>query len=300
MIRQIDVMHTRGTGSRSRTDAPWRAAISIVPAIILLFLTGFVERALADSHDNTDELWDLGVRLDGKWTEKSRCGGRGARFRDDRAVFRADQTGSEVTFVYVDPCRVSMKKYGFRKNDVSIEGKIWKRKVKNGFKHTIKGKIRTRIPSKLRKKCPQQKLPLIVSVTGEITVDENFSKIKFTYQSLTVYYSETDKKCIIIDKGTSQFEMNRPISVESIRISQREPRIQGPAKIQLVSRTLGEIPYAKIAVRVEFFKNAVPVFDAYPVDIALNNDPKRTVMARRALSLQGNVYRVPWIKLVKK
>lgn len=286
MIRQIDNLHSRGTKSRSRTDACWRTEIFIFAAIIFLFSAGFAERALAES-------WDLGVRLDGKWEEKCPDGGT--------SVFRAKQGKSKVTFRYVNPCSRSQK-YGFQKNHVSIVGKI--------LKHRITGKIKTRVPPKLSKICPE--LSVFVPVRGEITADLEFSKIKFSYQHSEIYYTKTDKKCRVVRKGPTVFEMSRRILVESIRISQTVPRMQskpqgqGPATIQLVSRKRRKVPYAKFTVRVKFFKNAAPVLDAYPVDIGLIDDTlinrtKRKAMARRARSSLGNVYyRIPSIKLVNK
>lgn len=294
MIRQIDERHLPGTRSRSRTDASWRAEIFIFAAITYLFSAGVSQPVLADS-------WDLGVRLDGKWKEK--CPGGGT------SVFRAEQADSTVTFRYVNPCSRSQK-YGFRKNHVSIRGKIRKRKVKGGIRYTIIGKIRTRVPPKLSKICPE--LSVYVPVTGEITADLEFSKIKFSYQHSEIYYTKTDKKCRVVRKGPTVFVMSRRILVESIRISQTVPRIQakpqgqGPATIQLVSSTRSKIPYAKFTVRVKFSKNAAPVLDAYPVDIGLIDDTlinrtKGKAMARRARSSLGDVYyRIPWIKLVNK
>lgn len=291
MIRQIDDMHLRGTRSRSRTDASWRAEIFIFAAIIFLFSAGVSQPALADS-------WDLGVRLDGEWEEK--CPGGGT------SVFRAKQGESKVTFRYVNPCGRSQK-YGFRKNHVSIRGKIQTRKVKGVLKHTITGKIKTRVPPKLSKICPE--LSVFVAVRGEITADLEFSKIKFTYQHSEIHFTKTDKICRVVRKGPTVFEMSRRILVESIRISQTVPRIQtgprrqGPATIQLVSRTRRQVPYAKFTVRVKFSKNAAPVLDAYPVDIYIASKigTRRKAMARRARSSLGNVYyRIPSIKLVNK
>ena len=286
MIRQINLRRNLGTRSSARSNFPWRAEILINVVMIILFFGVIVERAFADLDNNTDEQWDLGVRLDEEWREK--CSNRGGV-----SIFHAVQTGSEVKIRYFNPCASSLK-YGFRENHLSIRGKI----KTDGSKTTISGKIRTRLPPELSALCPEQST-IVVPVTGEVVVDQKSSKIKFTYEHSEMAHTPS-KGCITVAKGTTSFEMTRRISVNSVQISQTEPKSQEQGKIRLVSGTRFEIPSAKFTVTVKFFEKAIPVSDAYPVQIKLNNDDVRTAMARRTQLENGNVYRIPWIKLVNK
>jgi len=286
MIRQIYIRRILETRSSARSNFSWLAEILAYVVFVALFFGLLVGRAFADLDNNNDEQWDLGVRLDGEWREK--CSNRGGT-----SIFHAVQTGSVVNIRYFNPCASSLK-YGFRKNHLSIRGKI----KTDGSKTTISGKIRTRLPPGLNALCPEQSTS-VVPVTGEVIVNKESSKIKFTYE-----YSQMDhtpsKGCITVAKGTTSFEMTRRISVDSVQISQTEPKSEGLSSIQLVSKTRFEAPSAKFTVTVKFIENAVPVLDAYPVQIKLNNDIVRTAMARRTELQKGNVYRIPWIKLVNK